>query len=303
VLQSFTLTTANDRPDRDPSAYLLYGTNSPVTSADNSDGKSEPWTLIQKGTLNLPTDRITLGAPVNVTNGTSYSAYKLLFQELRKADANNVAANPNSMQVADIQFYNAPDATGSSLLAVGDTIRGIDETDSAYPPTERPLEAIDGLKDAGSKYLNFGREGTGLIITPAKGSSVAKSMRITTANDTASRDPSMFEVYGTNDTITSFEHSAGDAENWIKIASGTITLPDLRNAAGDIIPFLDNTTAFTSYKIIFPDNKGPDTGAGSANSIQFSEIELFDTVPEPSSAVVALGGVLLGLCSRRRRQA
>ena len=128
-------------------------------------------------------------------------------------------------------------------------------------------------------------------------------MRITTANDTPSRDPSMYEIYGTNDTISSFEHSAGDAENWIKIASGTITLPDTRNVDGDIIPFIDNTTAFKSYKIIFPDNKGPDTGTGSANSIQFSEVELFDTVPEPSSAVVAVGGVLLGLYSRRRRQA
>jgi hypothetical protein len=104
VLQSFTLTTANDRPDRDPTAYLLYGSNSPVTSADNSDGKSEPWTLIQAGPVSLSTARLTLSAPINVTNSTSYSAYKLLFQELRKADAANAPVNPNSMQIADIQF-------------------------------------------------------------------------------------------------------------------------------------------------------------------------------------------------------
>jgi hypothetical protein len=303
ILKSFTLTTANDGPERDPAAYLLYGTNSPVTSADNSDGKSEPWTLIQAGPINLPQTRQVISAPVDVTNATTYSAYKLLFQELKKINASNVPANPNSMQVADIQFFNAPAAGGSALLATGDTIRGIDETDSAYPPTERPLEAIDGLKDATSKYLNFGREGTGLIVTPSKGPSVIKSMRLTTANDTPSRDPASYQIYGTNDTITSFEHSTGDAENWVLIASGNVTLPDLRNTEGDIIPFGSNAASYTSYKVIFPDNKGPDTGTGSANSIQFSEIELFDTVPEPSSAMVALGGALVTLSTRRRRKA
>jgi hypothetical protein len=303
VVQSFTLTTANDGSERDPAAYLLYGTNSPVTSADNSDGKSEAWTLIQSGSITLPQTRQTLSAPIDVTNSATYSAYKLLFPQLKKINASNLPANPNSKQVADIQLYNGPAAGGSALLAVGDTIRGIDETDSAYPPTERPLEAIDGLKDASSKYLNFGREGTGLIVTPSKGATIAKSLRLTTANDTPSRDPSKYEIYGTNDTITSFENSAGDYENWTLIASGDIVLPDGRNVTGDFIPFDSNNTPYTSYKIIFPDNKGPDTGTGSANSIQFSEVELFDAVPEPSGVVVALVGGLISLTSRRRRNA
>jgi hypothetical protein len=303
VLQSFTLTTANDATERDPAAYLLYGTNAAVTSVDNSDGKSEAWTLIQGGALTLTQTRQTVSAPIDITNNTSYSSYKLLFQQLKKVNSANALANPNSMQVADVQFYNAPAAGGAGLLAVGDPIKGVDETDSAYPPTERPLEAIDGLKDSSSKYLNFGREGSGLIITPGKGASVVKSMQLTTANDTVSRDPAAYALYGTNDTITSLEHSAGDAENWVQIAIGNIVLPDLRNVDGDLIPFESNTTSYKSYKLIITDNKGPDTGTGSANSIQFSEVALFDQVPEPSSAVLALGGMAMGLVARRRRKA
>jgi hypothetical protein len=301
IVQSFRFTTANDGPERDPASYRLFGFNGAITSADNSSGLAEPWTLIQTGALSLSTNRTEVQTPVDVTNSTAYTAYKLVFPTLRKANAAGAPANPNSMQFADLQMFTAPAGGGSAILAAGDTVRGIDETDSAFPVTERPLEAIDGDKTAGSKYLNFGREGTGLIVTPSKGALVAKALRITTANDTESRDPSSYELYGTNSPILSFENSAGDLEPWTLISSGSLTLPSTRNTEGDIVPFGGNTTAYSSYKIIFPENKGPDTGTGSANSIQFSEIELFDQVPEPSVAALGLGAAGIGLIRRRRR--
>jgi len=301
-VQSFTLTTANDGPERDPAAYLLYGTNSAITSTNNSAGTAEPWTLVQTGNLSLPTARQTLSTPVNITNAANYTSYKIVFNKLREADAANNPVNPNSMQVADIQFYTGQNAGGTAVTAATDPVIGIDETDSAYPPTERPLEAIDGLKTSGSKYLNFGREGTGLIITPSKGSTIAKAIQLTTANDTPSRDPSHYELYGTNETIKSYENSLGDLENWSLISSGDITLPDTRNVDGDVIGFDSNTTAYTSYKLIFTENKGPDTGTGSANSIQFSEVAIFDSVPEPTTlGVLALGGLVVGARRRRAR--
>ena len=301
-VQSFTLTTANDGPERDPAAYLLYGTNSAITSTNNSAGTAEPWTLVQTGNLSLPTARQTLSTPVNITNAANYTSYKIVFNKLREADAANNPVNPNSMQVADIQFYTGQNAGGTAVTAATDPVIGIDETDSAYPPTERPLEAIDGLKTSGSKYLNFGREGTGLIITPSKGSTIAKAIQLTTANDTPSRDPSHYELYGTNETIKSYENSLGNLENWSLISSGDITLPDTRNVDGDVIGFDSNTTAYTSYKLIFTENKGPDTGTGSANSIQFSEVAIFDSVPEPTTlGVLALGGLVVGARRRRAR--
>jgi hypothetical protein len=76
-----------------------------------------------------------------------------------------------------------------------------------------------------------------------------------------------------------------------------LTLPAGRNVDGDLIGF-SNETPYLSYKILFPENKGPDTGA---NSVQFSEVQFFDTVPEPSSAALMLFGVTsLGLSRKRR---
>jgi len=300
AVQSFTITTANDAPERDPASYLLYGTNSPISSVDNGDGKGETYTLIQSGTLSLSQTRQQVQPAIDVTNSTAYSAYKLIFPQLKQVNGSNAATTPNSMQVADVQFYTAPAAGGTGILKSGDDVRAVDETDSAYPVTERPLEAIDGLKTSGSKYLNFGREGTGLIITPQKGATVAKALQLTTANDTIERDPSHYELYGTNAAIKSIEHSLGDQEAWTLISSGDITLPDLRNVDGDVIAFGNNTTAYTSYKLIFTENKGPDT---AANSIQFSEVALFDQAPEPSSAAVLLLAVSTGLIRRRRPRA
>ena len=74
TVQSFRLTTANDGAERDPSSYRLYGFNGAITSADNSSGLAEPWTLIQAGTLNLSTNRTEVQTPVNVVNGTAYTA-------------------------------------------------------------------------------------------------------------------------------------------------------------------------------------------------------------------------------------
>jgi hypothetical protein len=302
TIKSFTLTTAGDAPERDPASYQLFGTNAPINSADNGDGKGETYTLIQSGALSLSQTRNQLQAPIDLANSASYAAYKLVFPQLKQINAANAAATPNSMQIADVQFFTAPAAGGTGVLAVGDNIRAVDETDSAYPVTERPLEAIDGSKAAASKYLNFGREGTGLIITPVRGSSVVKGIQLTTANDTPSRDPSHYELYGTNGGILSTEHSLGDAEAWTLIASGDIVLPDERNVDGNIIGF-NNSNPYTSYKLIFTENKGPDTGTGSANSIQFSEVALLDSVPEPTTGALALGAAAIGLVRRRGRQA
>src|SRR5688572_10461686 len=93
IVQSMTFTTANDDERRDPASYQLFGTNAPVVSGNHSAGLDEPWTLISSGGLSLPVTRLTLSSPVDVTNSTSYSAYKLVFPTIK-----NTATN--SMQIA-----------------------------------------------------------------------------------------------------------------------------------------------------------------------------------------------------------
>lgn len=307
VVTSMSFTTGGDAPERDPVAYQLYGTNSAVTSVNNGDGLAESWTLISSGATGIApasapaTARNTTVAPVTFANSTAYTSYKVVFPTLRSANAGVFdpatlanGATPNSVQLGEVRMFNAANI---NIAATPTSVVAIDQTDSFFPSGERPFEAIDGNKTSGSKYLNFGREGAGLIITPTAGSTILTGIEITTANDVLERDPSAFKILGTNDLIVSLENSDGMAENWTLITTGAMTLPDARNTDGGIYNFA-NSSAFTSYKVIFTDNKGPDT---SANSIQFSEIQLHGTVvPEPASfGLAGLAG--LGLLLRRRR--
>ena len=93
---------------------------------------------------------------------------------------------------------------------------------------------LDG--DAGTKYLNFGKENSGFIVTPAFGAAAVKAFQITTANDATNRDPASWELYGTNDPILSFNNSTGGDESWTLVDSGTLDLPGERLTAG--IPVL-----------------------------------------------------------------
>ncbi|MAT69705.1 MAG: hypothetical protein CMJ58_09290 [Planctomycetaceae bacterium] len=251
IVQSFRITTANDDAGRDPTGWALYGTNDAIQSLDNSFGMGgESWTLIDSGAVALPTERNTLGPVVGVTNGTAYTSYKMVFPTL--------AADPNAtlMQIAEAEFFSTTDGTGANILSPGDTVLAIDETLRFNSET---------------KYLNFGAENSGFIITPAAGSKVLTGFQITTANDAEERDPASYEIYGTNDAISSEDNSKGDAENWTLIASGDLTLPTERLTEADLVS-ITNSTAYSSYRVVFPTLKDAET----ANSMQIATIEFFD---------------------------
>jgi hypothetical protein len=210
------------------------------------------------------------------------------------------------MQLTEMQLYTAATATNNfidqqgGIFSPGNPVVAIDEWQSRYSlPNETPQKAIDG--DNTTKYLNFGRENSGFIVTPSKGATIARSLQIVTGNDSVNRDPASYEIYGTNDPIVDLDNSNGDGETWTLIASGSLALPDARRALSDAYGF-DNGTAYTSYKVVFPTVKNSPT---TANSMQLSEFILSDTavpVPEPAVAAGVLGmGVAGGLLRRRRR--
>ncbi len=283
TVQSLALSTANDAPERDPLSYMLYGTNDAILSTDNSTGNGgEVWSLISDNVLAPPAARQTAYPIVDFANATPYTSYKLLFPTL--------SGPTGIMQISEAQLFTGTAGTGSGVLAFGDSVLAIDDF-TAPPANEDAPNAIDG--DNNTKYLNFGEEGTGIIVTPASGPSVAKGLQLVTANDFPDRDPASFEVYGTDDPITSQMWGAGEDENWVLIDSGSLDLPDDRLAESEIA-VLGNSTPYTSYRIVFPTVKD----AGTANSFQVAEIRLLD-VPEPGSlALLGLGGLLV---VRRRR--
>jgi hypothetical protein len=279
VLQSFQLTTAGDAPNRDPVGWTLWGTNVPIASADNSMGVAESWTLIGSGTMALPDARQTLGPVVSVANSSAYTSYKMMYPTLKNAGATN------SMQVADVSFFQSSDGTGSSFLATGDPILAVHANwNSVYPSAENPGKVIDG--DKATKYLNFGKTNSGIIITPGRGMTIVKSFEITTANDAAERDPASWILYGTNDAIGSVNNSDGLGENWTLIDSGTLALPADRLALGGMIA-VNNSAMFASYKLLFPTVNN----AAAANSMQIADIQFYG-VPEPLTiSLLAIGGL------------
>jgi len=290
LVQSMILATANDWLERDPASYELYGTTAPIVSVDNSNGTGELWTLIASGPLSLPDTRNTIADPVNTPNANLYSSYKLVFPTLKNAGATN------SMQIAEVLLMSDPDGGGASVLASSNPVLAIDASlpSSSYPGGESPPKLIDGLTS--TKYLNFGKNGSGFIVTPSVGATFATGFELATAGDASARDPASYEVYGTNAPITELDNGLGNADPWTLIASGSLSLPEARLTYGTPVSFA-NDVPYNSYKVIFPMVKN----AAGTNSMQLAEFQLTGSlVPEPGTmSLLAIGG--LALLRRRSR--
>ena len=292
TVQSFQLNTANDAEARDPASFELYGTNSAISSADNSDGNSEPWTLISAGDLFLPSARVSAGSVISFANVSAYTSYKMLFPTVKDA------INANSMQLGDAAFFESNDGSGPNVLSPGDAVIAVDNIlslESEHFSFQGADKVIDGTTD---KYLNFGEENSGFIVEPGVGASIVTSFQITTAFDAEARDPASWALYGTNDPVTSTDNSRGDAEAWTLIDAGSIVLPADRNTLGPIVN-VSNSTAYSAYRMVFPTVKD----ANDANSMQIAEVQFNGrilAIPEPTTAMLSLIG-LSGLVLRRRR--
>jgi hypothetical protein len=104
VVQKFTLTTANDSPERDPASYKLYGSNDGVT-----------WTLIKEGPLSLSDGRYAVSGEIAVTNTNAYVYYFMLFPSVK----NN---SGNSVQISEVTYYyDLSDGVTSTDTGTGGT--------------------------------------------------------------------------------------------------------------------------------------------------------------------------------------
>ena len=302
-VESFQIRTANDAAPRDPSGWALYGFNGTLTTTDsgpspaiNQTGLAEMWTLIDSGAVTLPDTRLTLGPVVNVNPmGVGYQHYKMIFPTL-KGGAGQI------MQIDEIQFFETDDGDPNfGILNPTDPIIAVDETPapamwvgSSFPANESPARGIDQMSS--TKYLNFGEERSGIIITNSGGPVQVARMELTTANDAPDRDPTSYELYGTNDPVTSEQNSnSNGTETWTLISSGTLDLPTARFST--ISVDVNSPTLYNSYRLIFPTVRN----AAAANSMQIADIQFY-AIPEPSGLVLGLGGLAM-LASRRRRRA
>ncbi len=168
---------------------------------------------------------------------------------------------------------NGRQVAAVDLLAPGDTVLAIDLdpdiVNSSYPDAEPPWLSLDN--DVETKYLNFGKEGSGLIFTPFSGAATIQSMMMRTANDSPERDPASWTLYGTNGPIVSPDNGDGNGETWELISSGAADLPVMREMDGPVYSFPANTSSYSSFKIEFPTLRD----AAAANSMQVADVNLY----------------------------
>ncbi len=272
--QSMVLVTANDATERDPASYLLFGSNYAITTTANGSGLDDQWTLISAGNLSLPTDRGVSSGAINFANSASYSSYWVVFPTVR------ISGTANSLQIAEIQLYTGTDASGAPIFANGNNAIATGWA-SDIPTNEEASFLIDG--NSNTKYLNFGESNSGFWVVPGAGATTVRSFGITTANDSPERDPSSWVLHGQN--------AAGQ---WSLIDSGTLSLPDDRNTEGQWVQ-VNNNNPYLAYRMTFPTVKD----GGLATSMQISEVQFYDVIPEPTSALLGLVG--LATLARRRR--
>jgi hypothetical protein len=165
IVKSFQITTANDAVERDPSAWQLFGYNGVIVSSNHTTGTAENWILIDSGSLALPGTlpngddddfRNTVGPIVNVSNNTAYKSYKILFTGVKNA------AQANSMQIAEVQFFGDAAGAPTSLRlesgSAGELLVRLTGREAAGNLVENPAAlaghvAVRAVLEAGSKSL------------------------------------------------------------------------------------------------------------------------------------------------------
>jgi len=167
----------------------------------------------------------------------------------------------------------APGSTTSAIAVAG-------TGGNAYPASESPDLAIDG--NTATKYLNFAKTNTGLIVTIPGGLATVTAIRFTTANDVPERDPLAVTLEGANASDPAAAAAAGSA--WTLLysgASGLATDPG-RFTSGPTVTFA-NTARFTTYRLLVTNVRN----ASGANSMQFSEVQFFGAAPDTEPPTIA----------------
>ena len=220
--------------------------------------------LYQYSLTDLSTDKVELTVPLD----TSIKLYAYLFEGTYTiSELKNTARLATKFGQSSSFSISSGDTSKEVTLKITSSTIIYDITDnlsnSAYtmvgessPSNEDVYKAFDG--SSYTKYLNYGEEGSGVIID-AGASHVVDTLGLTTANDVYERDPASFSLYGSHDN-----------SSWISIVdNSTMSPPVSRYTNYDDVNFC-NSTAYQYYKLIFETVRD----SANANSVQISEIRL-----------------------------
>ncbi len=261
AVNGYTLTSANDAPDRDPYSWTLSGSNDGVvfTAIDSRSAQDFPNRFQTKY--------------YEFTNTTAYSHYRFAFQtEYGVTGANE----PVAMQVAEIELFDSVDLGGAGGTITG--LVGNDLTDKdddglldvsfdagnagTSPNNEEPDKALDN--STSTKWLAFSPSGTYFKVDFLDGlPRIVDRYTLTSANDAPERDPYSWTLSGSHDGTN---YTVVDTQNAEDFAGRFET---------HLYEFA-NVTAYAHYRFDFQTEFGV-TGTNQPVAIQLAEIELLSS--------------------------
>jgi len=234
LVSGLTLTSANDAPERDPVDYTLEG------SWDGSN-----FVAVSSGPVPAFTNRYHK-VTVLFDNRIPYNHYRLIFP--------NVVGGTCCMQISEVELLGV--LAPSDVTVPGDPLIA---SSNNSPGSEGVANAIDNQP---TKYLNFDRLNTGFTVTPGVGDTILSGITLTSANDAPERDPADYTLEGSVDGVNYFAISSGPVPTF------------LTRYYKNYIFFPQNTVAYKSYRLMFPNVVGP-----AGNSMQISEVEFLGVTP------------------------
>ena len=249
VVTGLRFRSANDSADRDPTSFVLSGSN---------DGSN--FTLVASDSIPRFPSRF-FAVEVAFKNETPFAHYRLIFPTVRDPDA------AVAVQISEVEFLALIEVNGGSLQSdVTEAGDRIVPTSFNSPVNEEVDKAIDDV--TATKYLNFDTLNAGFTVTPSGGSSVVTGLRFTSANDSPNRDPTSYTLEGSTD---GFDFTA--------IASGGI--PDFPGRFASVEVGFANTASYAHYRLLFPTVRD----AGSAVAMQVAEVQFLGTIGSQPTAL------------------
>lgn len=271
---AYAITTANDRFERNPDRWILYGSNDKTnwTVLDEISNANLPGTAYQMCTIELPEGtkaydnyRLTIAGTKGTDRGMQLSEFSVWSDQAvqlkipTSAIKNATFSNDGSWHygTAGENEANLYDGTGNKLC-----VSGFDQNDLVNKPLVITFEMTDPI--------------------------AVGSYSFTTANDASGRDPSSWTLFGSNDGTT-----------WTMLDDlSDIRLTDNRFYTQNFA--VNNEDEYSFYKFEVTKLKSV------TNVFQLGEITFYgtnlpmDAIPEPSSLCL-LGLGLLGMIIWRKR--
>ncbi|MEO8428974.1 MAG: LamG-like jellyroll fold domain-containing protein, partial [Verrucomicrobiota bacterium] len=271
---ALTMQSANDGPERDPTAITLEGSNDDSITTFNSG----TWEMITAIT-NIPAFTARFQTqPFAFDNAKYYKSYRWTVTE--------TATTPNGccLQIAEVEFLGT--VLPGVVTQPGDPLIA---SSANSPGSEGVANAIDGQP---TKYLNFdsGRDGansgfspSGFVVTPSIGDTLVTALSMQSANDGPERDPKAITLEGSNDdVVTNFTDGT-----WSMIT--TITNVPTFTARFQTQTFVfQNYTPYKHYRWIVTETATTPNGC----CMQIAEVGLHGTgapqdVTQPGDPIIA----------------